>query len=584
LFFIYCSFEVKAQQGIKLNVLVDEISGFEIKKIKIREMIPDSQSLVSEANNIMRQCINLSHLSCKVEFSFVTKDSVLLILKPGPKYNWVKLGRGNGSLEALSYAGFKESDFEGKIFSPSVLSKRIDKIIRFYENSGWPFAQISLDSVSVDSSTLMANISCKQNEFIIFDSLEIAGNAEISKRFIINYCGIKPGEPYNENLLNNIDQRLNELSFIKLVRPSAVLFYGNKAKPYLYLDNRKSSFVDGIIGFAPTSSVNQRLIISGEFLMSLRNILGSAKEFDFKFRSFLGNSQDINLRFQWPYFMDLKIGLDYSFNLLRQDTTYIDLLNNISIQYKLIGSDYIKFGFSRQSVSLLSVDTSLVRVNKRLPSANDIRSDFYSIGIKKTHFDYFLNPKRGYSIESELAVGTKKILRNSKVDNVKFLKADNTNYSLYDSLKLQHTQFRFSLSAEKFFRISENFVYRLSFRGAILQTQNLFINELFRIGGLKTLKGFDEQSIFADKFGIINTEIRYNLQHNSNFILFWNGAWYSNVVRTPQLTDRPWGAGIGINLEMNSGVFSLYYAVGKQLSNPVELRAAKIHFGFINYF
>ena len=105
---------------------------------------------------------------------------------------------------------------------------------------------------------------------------------------------------------------------------------------------------------------------------------------------------------------------------------------------------------------------------------------------------------------------------------------------------------------------------------------------MFRIGGIRTLKGFDEQAIFASTYGIINTELRYLLQQNSNVMLFWNGAWYTNKLQS--VSDKPYGFGAGLNFETGAGVFSLYYAVGKQFNNAIEFNKAKIHFGFVNYF
>lgn len=67
-------------------------------------------------------------------------------------------------------------------------------------------------------------------------------------------------------------------------------------------------------------------------------------------------------------------------------------------------------------------------------------------------------------------------------------------------------------------------------------------------------------------------------------MLFWNGAWYANTVRTPVISDRPYGFGAGLNFETGAGIFSLYYAVGRQFNNPVEFNKAKVHFGFVNYF
>jgi len=51
-----------------------------------------------------------------------------------------------------------------------------------------------------------------------------------------------------------------------------------------------------------------------------------------------------------------------------------------------------------------------------------------------------------------------------------------------------------------------------------------------------------------------------------------------------KLIDRPYSFGVGTSFQTNAGIFSLTYAVGSQQGNRLDLRSAKIHFGFINYF
>ena len=46
----------------------------------------------------------------------------------------------------------------------------------------------------------------------------------------------------------------------------------------------------------------------------------------------------------------------------------------------------------------------------------------------------------------------------------------------------------------------------------------------------------------------------------------------------------PFGFGLGISFETKAGIFSLNYALGYQENELAPLRAAKIHFGFVNFF
>jgi hemolysin activation/secretion protein len=114
--------------------------------------------------------------------------------------------------------------------------------------------------------------------------------------------------------------------------------------------------------------------------------------------------------------------------------------------------------------------------------------------------------------------------------------------------------------------------------------ENTFQNELLRIGGLKTLRGFDEESIFTTSYSIFTLEYRFLLEQNSYIYLFGDGAWYENNNVKEYVNDTPIGFGAGISFETKAGIFSINYALGKQFDNPIQLRSGKIHFGIVNYF
>jgi len=104
------------------------------------------------------------------------------------------------------------------------------------------------------------------------------------------------------------------------------------------------------------------------------------------------------------------------------------------------------------------------------------------------------------------------------------------------------------------------------------------------LGGLNSLRGFDEESINASLFAIGKVEIRYVLEQNSFLQLFFNGAWYERNSNSGYVSDKPIGFGAGITFDTRLGIFSFNYALGREFSNPVQFRAAKIHFGLVNYF
>ena len=114
--------------------------------------------------------------------------------------------------------------------------------------------------------------------------------------------------------------------------------------------------------------------------------------------------------------------------------------------------------------------------------------------------------------------------------------------------------------------------------------ENLFENELLRIGGLHTLRGFDEESMFATFFAVFTLEYRLLIGQNSYFNLFGDYAYLEDRAVGKRRFDRPFGFGLGMNFETNAGVFGVSLAVGSQDGSQPDFRNPKIHFGYVSYF
>ena len=106
----------------------------------------------------------------------------------------------------------------------------------------------------------------------------------------------------------------------------------------------------------------------------------------------------------------------------------------------------------------------------------------------------------------------------------------------------------------------------------------------FLVIQLRTLRGFDEESIYASTYVIPTIEYRFLFEKNSNLFVFGEGAWYESNSVSGKFSDTPISVGAGINFETKAGIFNLSYAIGKQYSNGFDLRIGKIHAGLTALF
>ncbi|MFN4083154.1 MAG: hypothetical protein ACK4K9_05925 [Bacteroidia bacterium] len=511
----------------------------------------------------------------------VFKDSMFIELNPAKQFKNFFLLSDNETNQAITDAGIRLN--RSNFFSVQTLDNISQKLLANLQNSGYPFAAIVYDSANLKNDTVFVNLRINKGNYFVFDSLSYAGTAIIKNRFLQKYLSIKIGSYYNEALISSSVQKLSALPYIQVYAEPAVYFYGNKAKPYFYLNNKNANLFNATIGFAPNSNINNKLVLTGEANLKLQNISGSGKSFGFNYRNFLAGSQDIDLNFNWPYFLNTNIGTDYSFKLLRFDSLFTDLTNQIGFQYLFSANNNIKLFYEQQNVFTINADTNYVKINRKLPQYNDVVNRLYGIAVKLNGLNYTPNPSKGLFIQSQAAIGSRQIIKNNEINSIKLNSENNQTYSIYDSVNLQSLQYRFNGNLSFYNKIISDFVWHNQIMFGSVYAPNLFINDLYRIGGLRTLRGFDEQSIFANNYAIVNTELRYLFSLNSNLIIFYNYATYQNILASAKYGNAQ-GFGIGLNLQSGNGVFSFYYAVGKQNQNPYNFNSAKIHFGYINYF
>ncbi|MFZ9718905.1 MAG: BamA/TamA family outer membrane protein [Chitinophagaceae bacterium] len=141
-----------------------------------------------------------------------------------------------------------------------------------------------------------------------------------------------------------------------------------------------------------------------------------------------------------------------------------------------------------------------------------------------------------------------------------------------------------TLHAAHFFKSGKQTTLKTGIQAGWVASPLIFRNELFQMGGFKTLRGFDEESIFASQYGIFTTEYRLLTGLNSYLFAFADLGWVRNNSMIANTTHRFLGSGLGISFENKAGLFNLAFAFGKRNDQPMNLRQSKIHFGYVNFF
>ena len=139
---------------------------------------------------------------------------------------------------------------------------------------------------------------------------------------------------------------------------------------------------------------------------------------------------------------------------------------------------------------------------------------------------------------------------------------------------------------ERFTRVSRASTFLLRTRWSGLFNDRIFLTDMFRLGGLSTLRGFNELEFYASRFAVATAELRYFTGPDSYLLAFFDQGYFQNNLQDRFQDDYPFGLGAGISFSTGAGIFSFVYSVGKSsaLQQNLNFQDARIHFGITNRF
>jgi translocation and assembly module TamA len=472
--------------------------------------------------------------------------------------------------------------------SPKILNNECQNILKHLENNGYPFSQIKSEVQNATDSTVSLKLSLNLGSYYTYDSIKVEGSSKLSKEYLEQYLNVRKGLSYSENNVKQIDWLLDRLSLVKRTKSTEVYFVYNKIVLKLYIDERITDRFDGIVGFAPNSKASNTnsLLLTGEVNLDLKNIARKGISFYTGWKSYLANSQQLDINGNVPFVFKTPLFIGASGQIAKFDSLFLDTRFDLQIGIIKGGNRKWSLKYGQTASSLLSVDTTAIRNSRKLPANNPFQITRYGIGLDWNLLDKVSNPTKGYLLSAEAYIGVRTLLRDNKIDQVLFYSA---NYplgiSIYDTIKKKQTRGEIFLDQQFFFSITKNTTLVFRYLGNYLISENIYFNELYKLGGFSSLRGFDERSIFASSFSMINIEYRYLINNESFAGLYFNGAYTENNFKSSlsKFSDYPFGFGASVQLNTGRSLLKMSYALGGSSNQPMALRTAKVHFGIINY-
>ncbi|MFO7922277.1 MAG: BamA/TamA family outer membrane protein [Bacteroidales bacterium] len=524
--------------------------------------------------NHLRKVTALLHDRAWLEASI---DSI--VYRPGGATAWLHTGRQYNRVEVcfegidrqvLRTLNIRPDRYRDRTIGISTFRDLQNRVLTHYENSGYPFTSVALGDIVTDDNVIRGRLKIEKNRYYRIDSIHIYGDARVESKYLFRHLGIHPGDPYSEERFRTTGQLIDETPFLTQIREAEMEFMSETADLYLYLGSRQASSFSGIIGILPGRAGNSTGF-TGEINLDLINAFRKMESINLQWQSPASQVQQVDVEFGQSYLFGRSFGADIQLHMFRQDSTYMTVEAEGGVPFTIPGKGVVRV-YGR------TLNTSLIgggQVSEPdFPSAK-VRGQIFGLSYRHNRIDNRINPYRGWLISTSLGGGNKKVSPPAE--------------STYEERRSGFGEATARL--EWFIPVTRRSTVLLSgLSGIKINTggerrdNHFFANELFRLGGLHSVRGFDERSLAASAYAIQRLEYRYLFDASGNVFLFFDWMAYRQKLPGSVISDTPFGFGGGLAVGTRAGQLSVIYALGREHNNPLSFRSSRIHVGIINRF
>jgi translocation and assembly module TamA len=571
---IFCLFVLANGYGQESGITLKWVlKGNLPSHIELPNAATDSLAAENLISDLIKSLWLMGHLTANVDQKILTEDDWTIHIYVGTIYKWAALDFSEIPIDVqkLLEKDKRNRISEDQIILPLELAEFMELLKLTYAERGFPLANPFLEPLELQDSGLSAKIRVDQGGIFTFDSLLINPENFIDSHFLSAFLGINKGTVYQESKLTRASSRLQRLPFAEVESETAIRFINEKAYPEFFLRPRKVNQADGILGLLPNEATPDKVLLTGQVNLHLYNLFQSGKYLGLEWQKIRPESQLLRLDVEYPNLFLSPISIGGGFYLLKEDTSFLNTESKLEFGYLFGKGEELNFFAGNKQGSILNA--SSIAENAFDRDIADTRYTYYGLSLHTLRLDDIFNPFRGFQAQITADVGNRRLIRNASLPG-----------NFYEGLDDKSLSFSLNLNSAAYFPLGRTSTLAVKLDAGHIYNKNLFFNELFRLGGLRTLRGFNENFFFASTFSILGFEPRFYFEQGSYFFLFYDQAYTKYQLRMSNFDDLPFGVGGGLSFTTQAGIFSLVYGLGSSKLQTFEFSNSKIHIGYTSRF
>jgi len=551
--FLSCfSHHILGQENELILVTNDTIQNRIVSEIYYTKKHLQKKDVLDEINRILEQVKKRGFFTARIDsISKADKtfsahidlgkktNEIIIINKLNPEERTKLYGAPKISESAIDSIKIKTNEFDE--FTNQLLEK-IDR-------KGKSFSEISYINPIIKNDTLIIELTISDSSNRTIDKVIVRGYNAFPEKFISNYFLINTKTVFSKQKLKTISTLTNRLDFIKENKAPEVLFKKDSTHLYLFFDKLGTSSFDGIVNFSSKEN-GKGLLLNGNLDLKLNNAFNSGEKFEIIWNKVSDEKTDFKINSYVPYLFNSKFSTTLEFNLYRQDSTFINTNFKFNTDYSINQRSHASVLYRSENSNYL-----LNTLNNEITSYSN-----YFIGLgyqmKKLSTSKLYDFNKG--IKLNLIVGKRK----TSLESINQLKL---HFSVFTNLQIN----------DKGYLAIKN-------ESGLLTSKNYLLNELFRIGGANSIRGYNEQSIFTNGYSYSNIEFRYLLDRSSYLYSITDFGAYKES--TTNKIKKLLGIGAGYQFKINNNFVKLGYVISTNSRTNTKLNNSRLVIKWTSFF
>src|SRR5665647_1826410 len=171
LLFLFVS-NISAQKKYIVNYLLSgKDTSYNLQQLGLKTSFDGKEFATVYLNTLPATLVSKGFPAASIDSVIYDSTHATINLYLGDQYKWVEINTDSVDEKLLESTGWNEKQFKNKTIDFVRLQQQEEKILSYYENNGYPFAEVSLNNIELTDNKIKGALEVKNGPLYHIDSI-----------------------------------------------------------------------------------------------------------------------------------------------------------------------------------------------------------------------------------------------------------------------------------------------------------------------------------------------------------------------------------------------------------------------------